>query len=341
MADGIQSPNERLLLLHGADDFSRGELVRRLVADLGEDAAFNVSTFEGEKLAPDALQAAAASPPFLGERRVVLVEGLLSRFQPRSERGSRSRVPELGPWAGSPAMLQALPPTTTLVFSDGVLAANNPLLRLLRPLVSVREFRPLRGQDLHQWVLDRGRRLGAQVHDGAARLLVAVAGDDLWVLQGELEKLALFGEGRPITEEMVRLVGSGAREANVFELVNAILARRRPDALRLLHDLLRQGVAPTLVLFMMARQFRVLLRALDLLGGSPEQARASLGLGETWQAERALRQARDVGRDGLLRAHSRLVEADLAMKTGRYSSEMALELLVVDLSGARRLLPAG
>jgi DNA polymerase-3 subunit delta len=329
---------DRILLFYGGDDFSRHEATQRLIAGLGDEAAFNLSRLEGERLAFDELQAAAMTPPFLGSRRLIIVEGLLARFQ-RAERGRREGSTDLGPWASLPSLLQGLPDTTTLIFSEGAVAASNPLFRLLRPRAA-REFRPLRGADLHQWVLERARRLGGQIGDEAGRALIAIAGEDLWVLYGELEKLILFAEGKPVTQEMVHLMASGAREVNVFELANAILAARQGEALRLLHELLEQGVAPALLLFMLARQFRLLLRALDLLGQPPEQARGPLGLNEAWQAERALRQARALGYEGLLAAHQRLLDADLAMKTGRYSAEMALELLVIDLTAGASSIPA-
>jgi DNA polymerase-3 subunit delta len=274
------------------------------------------------------------TPPFLGNRRLLIIEGLLGRFQ-RGERGRREAGPDIRPWSGLPTLLQNLPDTTFVVFNEGTVGTANPLLRLLRNLVTIHDFPRLRGPELARWVLNRVRDLGGSIDDGAAQALIATAGEDLWVLQSELEKLTLYAESQPITTKMVNLLTSGAREATVFELVNMMVAHRRADALRVLNQLLEQGEAPAYLLFMIARQFRQLLRAVDLLGTGAEEARTHLGVSERWQAERALRQAREYGREGLLAAHGRLVEADFFTKSGKYSAEMALELLVVELSSAR------
>jgi hypothetical protein len=211
--------SERLLLLHGADDFSRHELVHRLIADLGEEAAFNLTKLDGEKLTVDEFQSATMTPPFLGSRRLIIVEGLLARFQ-RSERGRRDASPDLGPWGGLADVLPTLPPTTTVIFNESVVASNNPLWRLLRPVVTAREFRPTRTRPAAvgaragppSWCTNQGR--GTHAHCDSRRRPVGSP--------GRAGKLALYAEGHPITDEMVRLLASGAREANVFDLVNTI-----------------------------------------------------------------------------------------------------------------------
>ena len=118
--------------------------------------------------------------PFLAERRLVIVEGLLdsagggdapgARGQRRAPATRRRRGADAGPWRGLREALADLPPTTDLVFQDGPLRRNNPLLRDLAPVAQVREFPVLRGVHLQRWVLSarRGARRNADAGRGHA-----------------------------------------------------------------------------------------------------------------------------------------------------------------------------
>lgn len=328
------------LLFTGPDSFSRREAIQRYIAELGPDAAVNLLRLSAEKLAPEELLAAIATPPFLGQRRLVVVEGLFARFEPRSAGTPAGRrrspaaddAPTLGPWDRLPAALEQLPPTTTLIFDEGPLHQDNPLLQRLRPLLQLREFRPPEREALHQWLHERAKRLGASLSPAAARALVELAGNDLWALHQELTKLALYSKGQTITDRTVRLLSPDADESTIYQLMNALSAGRLAPAFQALHRLLRD-LAPPQLLVRLTAQFRLLLQAAALAeaGASTSALQHALGLRFDWQAERALRQARAWGQDRLKAVYDRLLQADLDIKTGRYPPDLALQLLVIDL----------
>ena len=104
-----------IYLYHGDDEFSLREELAAVKSDLDPDGMLvnNTSVLEGRSLKPADLLAVCATAPFLGARRLVVVEGLLGRFEsPRSsgrrreDRGSRESV---GPWKSLAEGLSALP----------------------------------------------------------------------------------------------------------------------------------------------------------------------------------------------------------------------------------------
>lgn len=323
-----------LHILYGADDYRRHQALKQLKEGLGagEMLSANTTLMAGGQASPAQVRAACDTIPFLAPRRLVVLEGLLGRFEEPRTRGPQAMEAELGPWRALAEHIPQMPPTTVLVLVDGPLGRGNPLLRLLAPLGQVQTFPLLRGRDLMEWAQARFAQRGLAVAPQALRLLTELVGSNLWALESEVEKLSLYSAGRAVSEEDVRTLVGLAAEASIFALVDAVLEGRLPEALRYLHRLLLEGAKGPYILSMLDRQLRLALLA-GALGprATPEEAAPRLGV-PPFAARRALEQGRRHPQESLRAAFSRLLEADLALKTGRYPEELALELLVVDLA---------
>lgn len=310
-----------LYILYGEDDFS----LKEQLSELKEGA--DVQVLAAEKLSLGELLRICSTLPFLAPRRLVIVKGLLGRFEPRGE------LLESSEWSNLAERVAQLPSTTTLVLVDGKLSPANPLLKKLFPKAKVREFKPLRGAELQSWIHERVTRLGNRISPRAARLLAELVGGNLWMLSQELEKLCLAAQGRQIEEKDVLELVSYAKEANIFSLADAIVGRQLRRALHLLRDLLSQGAAPTYLLYMITRQFRLVIQAGELAsrGLSAEEISQELGLTSDFLLEKALEQAANYSGERLEEIYRRLLKADVLTKMGRLSGELALELLVAEI----------
>jgi DNA polymerase-3 subunit delta len=328
----------------GSDSFTLHEALAELKAELNSDGmlATNTATFEGNQVRSDELLAVCNTVPFMGAHRLVLVEGLLARFQaPRGRRraaagqtGEPGRQVNLGPWRDLPAALESLPPSTTLVFVDEDVSEGNPLLRLLSPLVQVRRFPRLSQRDLPGWIQARARQEGVDISPAAVRLLADLVGNDLWVLWQELKKLALYAGGRQVEDGDVRALTVAAREASVFTLVDAVVEGHPDQALRLLEQLLDQGAAAPYLLAIITRQYRNLLLAKEMLGHRRPRAEIGerLSITSSFALGKVLEQAGRYPPARLEPSYRRLLEADASIKSGIYREELALEVLVQDLA---------
>jgi DNA polymerase-3 subunit delta len=328
----------------GPDSFTLHEALAELKAELNSDGmlATNTATFEGNQVRPDELLAVCGTVPFMGAHRLVLVEGLLARFEvPRGRRraaasqtGEPGRQADLGPWRDLPAALEGLPPSTALVFVDGDISENNALLRLLSPLAQVRRFPRLSQRDLPGWIQARAHGEGVDISPAAVRLLADLVGNDLWALWQELKKLALYAGGRRVEDEDVRALTVAAREASVFTLVDAVVEGRPDQALRLLEQLLDQGAAAPYLLAIITRQYRNLLLAKEMLRGRYQAAEIGqrLGIASHFALGKVLEQAGRYPPARLEASYRRLLEADASIKSGIYREELALEVLVQDLA---------
>lgn len=312
-----------LYLLFGPDEYSRSEAlaVRRAVVP-AEVADLNITRLEGRRLKLEALAAACEAMPFLAERRVVIVADALKHTKAGKEREELR------------AYLERVPPACDLVFVEGdEVDRRSILFTQLKKVGEVREFVPPQGPDLTRWLAERARRTGARLEPAAAQRLVDLVGPDTRALVTELEKLATYvGRGGAIGPGDVTLLVEDRQEQNLFSFIDELSARRLGPALRGAHALLEEGQAATYVLFMLARQIRILIGVQELAARRvrPDEIAAELGQ-KPFVVRKALDQVRGFAPGELGLLHDRLLQLDVASKTGRIQSETALEIFVAEV----------
>ncbi|MFQ6057917.1 MAG: DNA polymerase III subunit delta [Anaerolineae bacterium] len=327
-------------IFHGEDEFSRAEALADMKDRMGDPtwADLNTTILDGRKVTLAELIHTCDAVPFLGERRLVIVKGLLTRLEPK--RGEEVSEEARRFIQGLREYLRRLPESTRLVFLEPrSLSRNNPILKLAQKDERgyVKEFKPPRRDDLNWWITQRVKGKGGDILPGAVTELAAFVGNDLRLLDQEIEKLITYvGGARAISTEDVHLLVSYAQEANVFQMVDALGRRDRRRAITLLHELLDSGQAPAYLLYMITRQFRILMQIKELSqgGASAGEIKARLGL-HPFVVDKGLEQARNFSMGQLEAIYGQLLEADTAMKTGRTEPALALDLLIVGLTTTR------
>ena len=326
-----------IYLLHGQDAYSLRGFLNTLREAVGmvdvRDA--NTTTLSAGEADPATLAAMCQAMPFLAERRLVIIEGLLASLAGEGRggrgRGGGQRAVE---WGERIATLRdAMPPTTDLIFVEGQLRPNHPLLRDLSAVAEVREFAPLNPNDLRGWVQARVMACGGSMTTQAVQLLVDLVGPDLWALSTEVEKLTLYATGRAVSVEDVEELVVSAREVSVFVMVDGVLEGNRAGAMRSLTRLLEGDSTVTYLLAMLARQVRLMVLAKELLAQQVPQNElgARLGIASAYPLRKTLEMARRFSPQALQYLHRGLLETDVAIKTGAMGERMALEYLVAEV----------
>ena len=333
-----------LHVFYGPDEFRASEALADLRASLDVDdtLATNTSELTGRGLRPAELVQHAMAPPFMGDARLVIVEGLLSALG-----GRRGIVDEWQPLLDA---LPLMPSQNTVVLRERPprddrrnVVGRSPLLAALKDLdgVEVTEFPLLRvyggrgrPSPVAVWLRERADRLGVPIEEAALQRLVDLVGADLRMLASELDKLRTYAGERAIAAADVDALTPEAREQSIFDVVDAVVEGRAPAALRTLDRLLTSGSEPPLrIQAMIARQVRHLVRATELLaaGASEDEVGAACGV-RGFPATKLTRQARasnSIQAEAALRA---IEASDTKVKTGELPERLALELLIVDLA---------
>ena len=319
-------------VFHGEEEFTRSEEVTRLKQLVAETGLgdLNIAVLDGRRLQLGALMDACNALPFLGDRRLVIVEDFLARFEPSATSAERDLPHKLV------AYLSDLPATTRLVFVDNkTLSKRNPVLKGVGKIPDSyqRHFALPGSRDLHLWIETRVRVKGTTIAGPAASLLASMVGPNLRMLDAELEKLAAHaGYARPIADSDVRQLVSAAHESSIFALVDALGLRQRQAAMRELHALIEDGANELYLLAMIARQVRLILSVKDLAerGMQPEELRRTLHISHRFILEKLSRQARQFSMEELEGLLERLLGIDHFIKTGRADGALAIEMLVLE-----------
>ena len=336
-------------IFHGEEEFARSKELDGLRARMAEGdqamAQLNTTIFDGKNLSMGELRHACDTIPFMHDRRLVIVHGLLDWLVPakpgRGAGAQKSQQPAVRREFTKQlaAYLPALPESTRLVFmEEESLKSSHPILKLaqqedMKRQAYVKEFTQPKEWEVPNWIQQRARDEGGEISWDASRELAGLAGNNLRLLDQEIEKLLLYANGEPVTEKDVRALVSLAREASVFDLVDYVGRREADRALRLLHRLLDEEEHPLMLLAMITRQVRILIQVSELQAErmSPDQIAKRLKL-HPYVVKKGLAQVANFTMSQLEEAYALLVDTDWKIKTGDMEDELALDLLVVSLT---------
>jgi DNA polymerase-3 subunit delta len=310
------------------------EFVRRLVLTslrglvlATPDDDFGLSTYAGDKADFASIRAELDTLPFLGSKRLVVVDDadpFVTRFRPALER-----------YFSEPSR------SGTLVLHVKSWPSNTRLAKLLDAEATMQcnalPLSKLPGWCV-EWAASQHRK---QLSQPAARLLVDLIGAEMGQLDQELRKLAIFVDhaDKIDVDDVDRLVGNSRAEA-IWKIFDAIGAARMDEALGILDRLFEQGEEPLRILGAFSVQLRRLAQANRLCEGGLALPRALERAGVPPFARRGCeQQIQHLGQGRLRRLYEWLLEADLGLKgSSQLSPRTLLERLVLRL--ARKPQPA-
>lgn len=332
-----------LHIFYGSDEFSIREAFRDLRASLDEDGSLetNTATFSASEASPQEVIAACDTIPFLGAKRMVVLQGALRRGgggrRSRAKAGGAddSGAENSGVWATLAEYVGRMPQTTVLVLIDGDVSGG-VLLRTLRERGEVHRFDVPVQKAAADWVQKRAKAIRVQLAASAAKAMAEIVGNDTWALASELAKLEAYADGRPITADDVREIVAPVRELPPWELLDPIADGKGASALRALRRMFatRHPLAIAAVIQGTYRQLAIAREMLDD-GASGKDVGERIRLGG-YPLEKLLEQASLYTPAMVRAAYARMVEADADIKRGVYADQLSLELLVTDLATAAR-----
>jgi DNA polymerase-3 subunit delta len=314
-------------LLVGEEDLRAEEALRALLRELvpDDERALNLDVIDAGSVPVQDIITRLETLPFFGARRVVVLN---------------VRNPEAWRAAEQDALADYLnqgPPPSTLIVVAPRLDQRRRLTQVLQRSARVLRADPLEPEQLPAWLAARARESGKTITSEAANLLVEQAGSGLRALGLEIGKLAAYtGERGEITADDVREAASEvAAQATIFEVMDAVGHRRADRAFRLLDTLIALGEPPLRILYMLEDQVRVLARVQELLDrGVRSRADVQRVLGSrAWRYRDFQKQVQAFGRVDVEALLGMLLEADSAIKTGQMPPRLALETLIVRMSG--------
>ncbi len=245
-------------LFFGEEDYLKAVALRQTRDALGmedKDASFfNDIRMDGLDFTPAALLDAMTVPPLGAEQKLITVTGLNFNTLKAADMDELCEV------------LAVLPdyPYNLVIFSvasdalDAGMLPKKPsdtLTELSNYLIPVWFERNTQAK-LLGWVQKHYLHHGVQASPELCRMTIDYCGRNMYVLAGEIEKVAFYvlSHGRDIiTEADVYTAAVPAMEYDAFAFTNAIMEHRRGDALDILADLKFRRVEPLYILSEVSR----------------------------------------------------------------------------------------
>ncbi|HEX9860813.1 MAG TPA: DNA polymerase III subunit delta [Nitrospirota bacterium] len=313
-------------LLSGEDGFLLGRALERLVEKSLEGAPrdFNLDVFYARDSKGEDIAAQAQTLPMMAGRRTVVVK-------------EADRLKDIDPVK---EYLKSPSPTTVLVLVAEN-AEKGKEAALAKAVgaggVCAHFYRPS-DSDIARWVGILAKEAGYSVDGDAASYLKDVLGDNLALIEAELNKVFNFkGEQKRVTLADVRESVGGFGLPLVFDLVDQLADKNTGKAVETMSRLIKDGEQPLMILGMVSRHWRRLLEAKNRmdLGDGPKELETRFRLNFK-NKERFIRQVRTMNKGELREAFTHMSRADMALKGSALAPWMVMERLALELTGFLR-----
>jgi len=210
---------------------------------------------------------------------------------------------------------------------------SNKLFNFIKKNSKVNEFKKINNLDLEKFVIDKFKKTKVAISQSAVRKMVFMFGDDLWLLDKELEKLINLKLEGEITEKDLENISGVKINAKIFDLIDAIGNKNKPKALELLNFLLDKGDNAFHILSMIVFQIRNLALIFDCKSKGifdPNIISQKTAL-HPFVAKKTFAQSRLFSSQQVKEIYKRIFSLDIDAKSGRIKIEEGLQDFIVKI----------
>ena len=249
---------KKVYLLCGEEDYLKKQYKEKLKTALVPDGdTMNFSAFEGKKTEPRAVIDLGETMPFFADRRVIFLEDT-GFFK-----GQCQELPEY---------LGELPDYLCMVFVESEIDKRSRMYKAVKKYGRIVEFGQQDSNTLMRWVLGILNREGRKITRNDMELFLTKTGTDMGNIEREVEKLICYTMGREvITREDIEAVCTTQISNHIFDMIRAVTEKNQKKALELYYDLLSLKEPPMRILFLLARQFNLIMQVKELSAAGHDQ----------------------------------------------------------------------
>lgn len=313
---------KQVYLLYGEEAYLKKQFKDQLTkAMLPLGDTVNYAYYEGKGINTSELIDLAETLPFFAERRLLVVEN--SGF-------FKNAAPELADY------IRHMPDTSYFLFVEDEIDKRGKMYKAVKDRGRVVEMGRQDEKTLLYWIAGSVKREGKQMRESAARYLIAKSGVDMENLEKELEKLFSYTlKQDEITTEDIDAICTTQVSNKIFDMVEAVASKQQKKALDYYYDLLALKEPPMRILYLLSRQFKLLLEVKDLLEKGCDKGRIAKTVGiHPFVVGKYVKQCHTFTQEGLIRIMEEAAETEEMVKTGRLNDVLSIELFIVKHSAA-------
>lgn len=307
-------------LLYGEEAYLKKQYKDKLTkAMLPESDTVNYAYYEGKGTNPAELIDLAETMPFFADRRLIVVEN--SGF-------FKNATPELADY------IKNMPETACFIFVESEVDKRGKMYKAVKDKGRAVEMGRQDEKTLLYWLAGMVKKEGKQIKESTARYLVAKTGTDMENLEKEMEKLFSYTLGQTeITVQDVDEICTTQVTNKIFDMVEAVAAKQQKQALDYYYDLLALKEPPMRILYLLARQFKLLMEVKELSGRGYDKPQIAKTAGlHPFVAGKYIKQCRSFSKEELRSIMEEAANTEEMVKTGRLNDRMSVELFIVKYS---------
>lgn len=307
--------------LFGEDSYNIDSAVQSITKYVNQFIVsdFDKETYYGETQSFSALLSAALTFPFGSEKKLLVLK---QAEKPKDKK-------ELINYLKSPSEFSVI-----IFIHDGEISSlDTEPYKSMDKAGFLFEAKELKGNNLIEWLIKKVENSGKALSYENAQLLTDIAGDNRNVLESQLEKIFLFlGDQKEITIDSIRSLSTSLKEYTIFDLQNQIGKKNKAGALKVLNNLLKNGMEAPQIIFMLNKYFTSLARLNELMNQKMNDFQVARIIGTHQYYLKDYQAARKIYNDkNLTAAFAALLKADITLKTTSLDQFSLLSILIAEI----------
>ena len=306
-------------LLYGEEDYLRKMYKDDLKqAIIGDDLTMNYNYYEGKSVDETGVIDVAQTLPFFNNKRLIIIEN--SNFFSVQNLLSDKLI--------------SLPESTHIIFVEEKVDKRTKLYKQIKKLGTVTEFQGLNERNLRIWVATLLKKDKKKITENTMTYFLEKTGSNMVNILNEIEKLVSYAYERDvITNEDVDAVCVEQTEGKIFQMIDAITVKNIENALDLYYDLLELKESPMSTLFLLSRQFKILIQIKELskLGHSNQEIGKKAGI-NPYFVGKYITQARKLSMDTLKHNLTLCNDIEEDIKSGNQTDQLGVEVLIIQFA---------
>lgn len=316
-------------LLYGTEYYFMEQFKNKLVKIMADDAGDDISTYDLRETAIQDVITDVDTLPFFNDSKLVFVTDP-TFLQARPDKLSITHdVNLLEQYIENPAPYSIL----VLIAPYEKLDARKKITKQLNKFATVINCNQVKGTGLQNWIKQISQERKIVVEEEAYLLLEAEFQSNLYMLEKEIEKLAMYvGEGGIVTKEIATNVMSTSVNQNALQLVDAVLTNNLHKAIQIYKDLEKMKEEPIGLIALLAYQFRVIyqVKLLKNKGYPTGQIQSEVKV-HPYVVKLAIDRSNKFSESKLVNIINELTKTDASIKSGSMEKNIAFELLLYEL----------
>ena len=306
-------------LFCGEEEYLKRNYKNRLIQAIAGEDTMNVGLYEGKNIDIKEVIDSAETVPFFAEHRLIVMENT-GLFKSGGE--------ELADY------MKEIPETTIFVFYETEIDKRSKMYKAVKANGYVCEINRQTENDIAVWAARIFEQDGKKITKANMAYLINNVGTDMEVLSKEIEKLVSYAINKNvIAKEDIDAVCIKQLNVRIFDMIDAISVKNQKKTLDCYYELIAEKEPPMRILFMISRQFNLMLQAKDLSarGMHKDQIAQTMGV-QGFIAGKCVNQSRNFTVSDLKMGLAESVKTEEQIKSGLLDEHIGVEMLLVKYS---------